>query len=73
MTATVTTDGKGLRVGIPQRLFEARINTTVVQNNIWSYSPHPDGQRFLVNVMVEAGEPTINVITNWHRASARPE
>ena len=39
-------------------------------SNIFAYSPHPDGQRFLVNALVETGEPTVNVITNWQRAAA---
>jgi Tol biopolymer transport system component len=45
----------GLRIGIPQ-------------GNIWSYAPHPDGQRFLVNQSIDPGQPTINVITNWRPA-----
>jgi hypothetical protein len=34
------------------------------------YSPHPDGQRFLVNALPDADKPTVNVITNWQRGVA---
>ena len=70
MAATVDSDGRGgLRIGPPQKLFEVRATSTVPQNNIFAYSPHPDRQRFLVNELVETGEPTINVITNWQKAA----
>ena len=36
--------------------------------NVFFYSPHPDGQRFLVNVLAEEGEATINVITHWQKS-----
>jgi hypothetical protein len=35
---------------------------------VFSYSPHPDGKRVLVNSLIDEGEPTINLITNWHKA-----
>jgi serine/threonine protein kinase len=69
MAATIEADGRGgLRIGTPHKLFEARVNTIVAQNNIFVYSPHPDQQRFLVNTLVETGEATVNVITNWQKA-----
>ena len=69
MTVTVDADERGgLRVGVPQRLFDARVYTSVIQNNVFSYSPHPDGQRLLVDVLSETGEPTVNVITHWQQA-----
>jgi Tol biopolymer transport system component len=69
MAATVAADGRGgLRIGSPQKLFEVRATATVPQQNIFAYSPHPDRQRFLVNELVETGEPTVNVITNWQKS-----
>jgi Tol biopolymer transport system component len=69
MAATVDADGRsGLRIGPPQKMFEVRATSTVPQNNIFAYSPHPDRQRFLVNELVETGEPTVNVITNWQKS-----
>jgi Tol biopolymer transport system component len=68
LAATVEADRQGgLRTGTPQRLFDIRAQLSVIQNNVWVYSSHRDGQRFLVNVSTEAGEPTINVITNWQK------
>jgi Tol biopolymer transport system component/predicted Ser/Thr protein kinase len=69
MASTVDADGRGgLRIGTPQKLFEVRATSTVPQQNIFAYSPHPDRQRFLVNELVETGEPTVNVITNWQKS-----
>jgi Tol biopolymer transport system component len=69
MAATVDADGRGgLRLGTPQKLFEAPVYTIVPQGNVFVYSPHPDRQRFLVNQSVETGEPTVNVITNWQES-----
>jgi len=69
MAATVDADGRGgLRIGPPQKLFLVRATATVPQSNIFAYSPHPDRQRFLVNQLVEIGEPTVNVITNWQKS-----
>ncbi len=45
----------------PAELFEVGASLIVPQANIWAYSPHPDGQRFLVNALAETGEPTVNV------------
>ena len=71
MAATVDADGRGgLRIGSPQKLFEVRATSIVPQQNIFAYSPHPDRQRFLVNELVETGEPTVNVITNWQKSVA---
>ena len=68
--ATVDSDGReGLRIGAPQKLFEARIGAIVPQNNSFAYSPHPDRQRFLVNQLAETGDLTVNVITNWHKVA----
>ena len=66
--ATVEAFGQGgLRTGTPQRLFDIRAQGTVIQANVFVYSPQRDGQRFLVNALTEEGEPTINVITNWQK------
>ena len=57
-------------MGSPQKLFDAPVVSSIINVNAWSYAPHPDGRRFLVNALTEASEPTVNVITNWHRAAA---
>jgi hypothetical protein len=72
MAVPVEADGRGgLRIGSPQRLFELRIPLNLLAGERWSYSPHPDGKRFLVNALVDAREPTINIITNWQKAALR--
>jgi hypothetical protein len=72
MVVPVETDGHGgLRIGSPQRLFEVRVNRAPPQFNAWSYAPSPDGTRFLVNALIDKGEPTVNVITNWQASLLR--
>jgi eukaryotic-like serine/threonine-protein kinase len=67
--AAIESDGRaGLRTGTPRKLFEASAERYILQNNVWTYSPHPDGKRFLVNALTETSEPTVNVITNWQQA-----
>ena len=69
--ATVEADGRGgLRIGTPQKLFDFRARNSVPQNNVFTYSPHPDGRRFLVNALAEDDEPTISVITHWQQTFA---
>jgi Tol biopolymer transport system component len=68
--------GGELRTGAPQRLFAVASNLYIIQNNIWSYSPSPDGTRFLVNVLTDTSAPVLNVVTNWPsaiRATATPD
>jgi hypothetical protein len=72
LAATVVPNGRGeLQTGTPQRLFDVAAQTRVPTSNIFAYSPHPDGQRFLVNALANPGDQTVNVITNWHLAVAR--
>jgi serine/threonine protein kinase len=71
MAVTVDADGRGgLHIGAPQKLFLVRATAVVPQSNVFIYSPHPDRQRFLVNALVETGERTINVITNWQKPAS---
>jgi hypothetical protein len=65
MTAAVDPDGQGIRIGAPQKLFGANVPMIVPQQNIFAYSPHPDGKRFLVNLLTDSDEQTVNVITHW--------
>jgi hypothetical protein len=71
MAVTVENTGRGgLRIGSPRKLFETRIGTPMITSGSFMYSPHPDGQRFLVNARLEEEAPTVNIITNWQRAAA---
>ena len=48
--------------GSPRFLFDMRANVFNVRN---SYVPSRDGQRFLVNTIVDPTEPPLSVIQNW--------
>jgi hypothetical protein len=52
-------------LGEPQKLFDTNVRLSTIESNSWSYSPHPDGQRFLFNVMPDGRIPTVTVITRW--------
>jgi Tol biopolymer transport system component len=67
-SVSVISDGAGLRLGVPQKLFDTRANTLLLQGNVWAYGVSPDGQRFLVNALTETDPPTVNVITNWQQS-----
>jgi hypothetical protein len=56
------------RFGVPQKLFDSRASTLLVQGNLWMYGATPDGQRFLVNALTETDAPTVNVFTNWQQS-----
>jgi Tol biopolymer transport system component len=60
--------GNELHIGTPQKLFDVPASLYIIQSNIWSYSPSPDGTRFLVNALTETSAETINVVTNWPSA-----
>jgi len=59
--ADIKATGTSFDYGVPKFLFEMRANVFNVRN---SYVPSPDGQRFLVNPLINAGEP-LNVVLNW--------
>ena len=72
MAVEIQPDGRGaLHTGSPQRLFDFRAPIIAARFDVFSYSPHPDGKRFLVNALVDAGKPTVNIITNWQNAVPR--
>ncbi len=48
--------------GAPRFLFDMRANVFNTRN---SYIPSPDGQRFLVNMLLDTAAPPIHVIRNW--------
>ena len=54
--------------GTPRFLFDMRTNAF---NARYNYIPSRDGQRFLVNSLVESDSAPINIIANWQRAVSR--
>ena len=64
MAVDVEGEGDTLEVGIPQRLFQLASNPTFVQRNPFDVAA--DGQRFLVNALVEESLSTpITWVLNW--------
>ena len=55
------------RLGAAQRIVEFQGTTVVPQANIFAYSAHPDGKRFLVYVFPPDRSPGINLISNWQK------
>jgi len=60
--------GPAFQVSTPKLLFEMRTNTINQRN---SYAPSADGQRFLVNTLVEGASSGITVVLNWTEALKR--
>jgi Tol biopolymer transport system component len=62
MAVDVEGEGDILDVGIPQRLFQLTSGLSTIQRNPFDVTP--DGQRFLVNALVEGSTP-ITWVLNW--------
>jgi hypothetical protein len=58
--------GPGFEFSAPRFLFDMPSNTIAVRN---SYVPSRNGQRFLVNVLLDTIVPPINVDLNWAAAT----
>jgi Tol biopolymer transport system component len=60
-------DGQSVQVGATVPLFTTHVGGAVQQNPavLRQYEVSPDGQRFLMNTVVDAPSPPINVILNW--------
>jgi len=69
MAATVEPAGSGLRIGIPERLFDIQVLTVPHQPAIVPYDVASDGQRFLVARAQGEGttalEMPLTVVINW--------
>ncbi len=64
MAVDVEAEGDTLEVGIPQRLFHLASDPTFLQRNPFDVTA--DGQRFLVNALVEDSLSTpITWVLNW--------
>jgi len=59
----VNGSGKSFEFGVPHMLFQMR--TDVAANVRNSYVVTNDGQRFLVNALLDSGTSPINVVVNW--------
>jgi hypothetical protein len=58
------TVGAGPSFGVPKPLFQTRVPVGVTANRT-HYSPSREGQRFLVNMALDAPTSPITVAVNW--------
>ena len=61
-----TTDGFAQAISGRAAGKTGRLDARADLVNVFLYSPHSDGQRFLMTALAEEGVPTINVITHWN-------
>ena len=54
--------GASFEYGTPQFLFDMRADVSATRN---SYVPSADGQRFLVDMLLDTVASPINVVVNW--------
>ena len=54
-----------IRGGAPTPLFTANIGAAVQSNNAQQYAVSRDGQRFLLNTIVEETPSPITILLNW--------
>jgi hypothetical protein len=54
----------GPSFGIPQALFQTQVPVGVIANRT-HYVPSRDGQRFLINMALDAAPSPITVVLNW--------
>lgn len=60
--AAETRPGSTFEFNTPRYLFDLRANVSATRN---SYVPSLDGQRFLVNMLLDTAPSPINVVVNW--------
>jgi hypothetical protein len=65
MAAPVSGEGSAFQVGAVQSLFETRARAGV---NAKPYDVSADGQRFLINTLVDAASAPITLVVNWTAA-----
>ncbi len=68
MAARAILPGATFSMGPQQLLFKLPSPTfTIIETNAYSYAVSADAQEFLVPVPLATREPTLTLITNWHR------
>ncbi len=67
---SIEADGNGgVRVGTPRELFRFRAQGVVINGNVPFYAPHPDGERFLVNLLPEPTPTVLHAVTNFQSSA----
>jgi len=62
MAVPVKTDASVFEYGTPTALFATRLPAVVGRNR---YVAAADGQRFLLNVLIDEGTSPLNIVLNW--------
>jgi serine/threonine protein kinase len=67
MAATIKGDSRTFKADVPVALFDVHVGRfhSGIFAGMYQYDVTADGQRFLVNTMVEASSPPITVVLNW--------
>jgi serine/threonine protein kinase len=65
----ISPDGNSLEAGTPTPLFPTHVGGALQGNSSAQYVPSRDGQRFLMNTVVEENAAPITVVLNWHPKS----
>ena len=60
-----TSNGDAVEAGVPVPLFATHVGGAVRGLDKQQYVVSPDGQRFLMNMLIEEAAPPITVILNW--------
>jgi hypothetical protein len=71
MAVAIDTAGSQVVGSAPVALFAANVGAVVQTNNRQQYEVAADGQRFLMNTLVEEAAAPITFILNWHPPSAQ--
>jgi hypothetical protein len=61
----VASTAQTIEVGSPVPLFATRVGGELSYPFNWEYDISPDGQRFLMNTIIEEAPSPITVILNW--------
>jgi hypothetical protein len=62
LAVPVKTDASSFEAGTPVPLFAVRLPYVTPRNR---YLATPDGQRFLLNMTIDDGASSMNVVLNW--------
>jgi hypothetical protein len=67
---TLGADTETTKAGVPVPLFFARVGSALQGSARQQYMTAPDGERFLVNTVVEEAPSPLTIILNWTGAPA---
>ena len=66
-----SSDGRSIQAAAPVPLFATRVGGAASGNVRQTYMVSPDGQRFLMNTVLDQIEPPITILMNWRPAPGK--